>query len=85
MNGARRPAVAVVAVHGVADQAANASAEAIATLLLQSGGGRFYTPAHEVTLHIPTGRALVPSAGPPRPVLPESLAGQRIRSSSLRT
>jgi hypothetical protein len=62
-----RPTVAVVAVHGVADQAAGSSAHAIAGLLLQSGEGRNYTPAHEVTLHIPVARAEVPSAGPPTP------------------
>jgi hypothetical protein len=58
-----RPAVAVVAVHGVADQAPNSSAEAIAGLLLEYGdGARTYAAAREITLHIPTRPALVTHA-----------------------
>ena len=59
-----RPTVAVVAVHGVADQAPNSSAEAIAGLLLEhGGGGSAYTAAHEIMLHIPTRRAVVTDSG----------------------
>jgi hypothetical protein len=49
-----RPAVAVIAIHGVADQLPDSSAEAIASLLLQEGDPRRYTATREVRLQIPT-------------------------------
>ena len=56
-----------MAVHGVADQAPNSSAEAIAGLLLEYGdGARTFTAAREITLHIPTRPALVTDAPRPR-------------------
>jgi hypothetical protein len=56
-----RPAIAIVAVHGVADQPPRDSAGAVANLLLRlwRGGASLYTSFREVPIRIPTKPAVV--------------------------
>lgn len=69
-SGTPLPRVAVVAVHGVADQEPRASARTIADLLLslwrdetgaytRCGQENAYTPFHEVPIHVPVRPAIV--------------------------
>ena len=68
------PAVAVVAVHGVADQQPRDSARAITDLLLGLGEEAAYTPAHEGVVRVPTRPVRIAAPDPPMPA-PRSRIG----------